>query len=80
MTMDEYNKLKAQQMKDEKLFGKFEALRSRAYQTSEFDKLVSSSGLFLWSFRPHPYLWCTGRFERLWQAFRALSWLGEHGP
>jgi len=47
MTMEEYNKLKAQQLNDEKLYGKFEALRSRAYQTSEFDKLVSSSCLVL---------------------------------
>jgi hypothetical protein len=41
MTMEEYNKLKAQQLKDEKLYGKFETLRSRASQTSEFDRLVS---------------------------------------
>jgi len=41
VTLDEYNKRKAQELKDEKLYGKFEAIRSRADQTGEFDKLVS---------------------------------------
>mmetsp|Transcript_80459 Transcript_80459/g.111488 ORF Transcript_80459/g.111488 Transcript_80459/m.111488 type:complete len:213 (+) Transcript_80459:150-788(+) len=42
MTMDEYNKIKAQKVKDERLYGKFEALRSRATQTVEFDKLAEA--------------------------------------
>ena len=40
MTMDEYNKMKQQGLKDEKLYGLFEALRERAAQTAEFDKLA----------------------------------------
>ena len=43
MTMDEYNKLKAREAKDQRLYGQFEALRTRASQTSEFNKLVRSS-------------------------------------
>lgn len=41
MTMDEYQAAKRQQARDEKLYGLFESLRSRAGQTSEFDKLAS---------------------------------------
>ena len=41
MTMDQYNKIKAQGVKDEKLYGTFETLRSKAGQTAEFDKLVN---------------------------------------
>mmetsp|Transcript_9479 Transcript_9479/g.28417 ORF Transcript_9479/g.28417 Transcript_9479/m.28417 type:complete len:205 (+) Transcript_9479:3-617(+) len=42
MTMDEYNKLKAREAKDQRLYGQFEALRTRASQTSEFNKLAES--------------------------------------
>ena len=40
MTLDQYQKLKAQEKKDEELYGKFETLRSRAAQTGEFDSLA----------------------------------------
>jgi len=40
LTLDQYQKLQAQEKKDEELFGKFETLRSRAAQTSEFDSLA----------------------------------------
>merc|ERR1719152_20731 len=40
MTMDEYQKVKRQALKDEKLYGLFESLRVRAGQTGEFDKLA----------------------------------------
>ena len=43
MTMDEYNKMRAQKLNDEVLYGKFSALRTRAGQTGEFDKLVRAS-------------------------------------
>lgn len=45
MTMDKYNKIKAQGLKDEKLYGLFENLRARAAQTGEFDKLASEDKL-----------------------------------
>ena len=45
LTMDEYNNIKRQQQKDEKLYGLFESLRERAYQTGEFDKLAASDKL-----------------------------------
>ena len=38
--MDEYNKRKKQDLKDEKLYGLFEQLRTRAAQTAEFDRLA----------------------------------------
>ena len=41
MTMDEYNALKRKEKEDEKLYGLFEALRSRASQTGEFDSLAN---------------------------------------
>ena len=40
MTLDQYQNLKKQEAKDEKLYGLFESLRNRAAQTSEFDKLA----------------------------------------
>ena len=40
VTLDDYNKRKAAEKKDEELYGKFEALRTRAYQTAEFDSLA----------------------------------------
>ena len=40
MTMDEYNALKRKEQEDEKLYGLFESLRSRAAQTGEFDNLA----------------------------------------
>ena len=40
MTLDQYQNLKKQEAKDEKLYGLFESLRDRAAQTSEFDKLA----------------------------------------
>lgn len=40
VTMDEYNKRKKQDLKDEKLYGLFEQLRTRAAQTAEFDRLA----------------------------------------
>ena len=40
MTLDEYNKKKAAKKKDEEIYGKFEALRTRAYQTGEFASLA----------------------------------------
>ena len=45
MTMDEYNNLKRQQAKDEKLYGLFEALRDKSAQTGEFDKLAEAGKL-----------------------------------
>jgi len=42
MTLEEYNKLKAQEKKDEKLYGQFEALKDRAAQTSEYDRLAGN--------------------------------------
>ena len=43
--MDEYNNIKRQQAKDEKLYGLFESLRDRAAQTKEFDRLAESDKL-----------------------------------
>ena len=40
MTLDEYQSLKRQEAKDEKLYGLFESLRDRAAQTAEFDRLA----------------------------------------
>ena len=40
ITLDEYNKKKAEAKKDEALYGQFESLRERAAQTGEFDKLA----------------------------------------
>ena len=45
MTMDEYNNIKKQAAKDEKLYGLFENLRERARQTGEFDKLAAEDKL-----------------------------------
>ena len=44
MTMDEYNNIRKQQLKEDaerELYGLFESLRDRAIQTAEFDKLAS---------------------------------------
>ena len=44
MTMDEYNNIRKQQLKEDaerQLYGLFESLRDRAIQTAEFDKLAS---------------------------------------
>jgi len=43
--MDEYQKLKQQELKDQNLYGQFESLRERAAQTGEFDKLAESGKL-----------------------------------
>lgn len=40
MTLDEYNKIKRDDMKDSALNGLFDSLRNRAAQTGEFDKLA----------------------------------------
>eukprot|EP00316_Scyphosphaera_apsteinii_P022223 CAMPEP_0119315246 /NCGR_PEP_ID=MMETSP1333-20130426/34992_1 /TAXON_ID=418940 /ORGANISM="Scyphosphaera apsteinii, Strain RCC1455" /LENGTH=162 /DNA_ID=CAMNT_0007320539 /DNA_START=200 /DNA_END=688 /DNA_ORIENTATION=- len=40
ITMEDYNRQKALAKKDEALYGRFEALRTRAMQTSEFDALA----------------------------------------
>jgi hypothetical protein len=45
MTMEEYNKIKRQGLKDENLYGLFESLRDRAGQTGEFDKLAQGDKL-----------------------------------
>ena len=45
MTMEAYNNVKAEAKKDEKLFGTFEALRFKAGNTAEFDKLASEDKL-----------------------------------
>merc|ERR1719238_276530 len=45
MTMDQYNKAKADAKKDEKLYGTFEALRFKAGNTAEFDKLADEGKL-----------------------------------
>ena len=45
MTMEEYQKVKQQALKDEKLYGLFESLRTRAGQTREFDSLAESDKL-----------------------------------
>ena len=45
MTMNEYNDMKRQAQKDEKLYGLFETLRDRAGQTREFDNLAKDGKL-----------------------------------
>jgi len=45
MTNDEYQRIKRQEFKDEKLYGLFESLRDRAGQTSEFDQLAADGKL-----------------------------------
>lgn len=45
MTMDQYNKAKADAKKDEKLYGTFEALRFKAGDTAQFDKLADEGKL-----------------------------------
>ena len=43
--MSEYQDAKKQALKDERLYGLFETLRERAYQTGEFDKLAAADNL-----------------------------------
>ena len=43
--MSEYQALKQKEQKEQELYGLFEALRSRAAQTSEFDKLAADDKL-----------------------------------
>ena len=45
MTMDEYNKLKKEELASENLYGLFSNLKNRASQTGEFDKLAESDKL-----------------------------------
>jgi hypothetical protein len=45
LTMSEYQALKQQALKDERLYGLFEALRTRAAQTSEFTTLADKDDL-----------------------------------
>lgn len=41
ITLAEYQKIKAEEKKDEELYGKFESLRARAAQTKAFDEYAS---------------------------------------
>lgn len=43
MTMEEYNNLKKKELADQNLYGLFESVRERAYQTGEFDKLAGEA-------------------------------------
>jgi len=45
LTLSEYQAIKQQEKKDEALYGLFEALRTRASQTGEFDKLASGDDI-----------------------------------
>ena len=45
LTLSEYQAIKQQEKKDEALYGLFESLRTRAYQTAEFDKLAEGDDI-----------------------------------